>query len=423
MSSSKEIDRRTFLKGGACFPIFGRKCFLGRDSRELSSDALLMLVEGGLWAGITAKFYLPKSAKKTRREFLKIAGGGLGGAAFGLALSESFRWWERRKEVKEFLSDWPSPPEENKEITELSLSELADLINRLEGKPPTPEETDVLLTAIAYQVAQFLGESPAKAREYARGIFKVFDEEEFQAFCSIKNAVACTGEFSGGKLVAGFDFSEEGLEELSASEIPILSLVQSTAHEVAHMNVRGLEVFINPCSRPAEDYGVLGRFEILKRRGFLRQIIEPKNESKIEDRLLEEEFFAEWTAYRFLNELEKAGLEKKSFELLIYPEFRQAIINLEYSRPGANWPKWWQGVMDFDRVARLHRENDLWYFHRDLGEVMLNHIPEFIQASPKFSEGNKATLGKLAFEAFSKTNEEGLLRLLQVSSEEELLDL
>lgn len=425
MLSSKEIDRRTFLKGGVCFPLFGRKCFLGRDSSEILTDVYFTTVEGGILAGLTAWSVLRNNPQKARREFLKIAGAALGGAAFGLTLGESFNWWTRRKEVEEFLSKWPSPPEGNKEIAELSLLELVALINRLEDKMPTTEEADILLTATAYQAAQFLRESPFRAKEYARRMLKIFDEKEFREFCQNKNTFACTGEFSGGKLLAGFDFNEEEWERLFASEIPVLLLVKGIAHEVAHMNVRRLEIFLQACGKPEEDYGVLGRFEVIKRRGFFRQVIEPKSESRIENGLLEEEFFAEWAAYRFLNELGKAGLEKKPFEspLLLSLEFLQAIINLEYTRPGANWPAWWQGVMDFDRVAKLHRENDLWHFRRDLGEVVLNHIPEFTQSTPEFSDANKAALGKLAFEAFSKTDEDKIHRLLNVLSEEELLNL
>ena len=419
MFSSKEIGRRDFLKTVG-FAGLGQGCFLGRNPNELKTDAILALVGGGLGAGITAKFFLPESTKKTRRDFLKIVGGGFGGVVYELALSEFFRRRERRKEVEEFLSGWPSPPEENKEITELSLSELVALINRLEGKVPTPEEADVLLTATAYQAAQFLGESPAKAKEYARRASKILVEEDFRAFCSIPRAFACTGEFSGGKRFAFFNFSEESWEELSANEIPILSLVRGVAHEAAHMDVRRLEVFLRTCGRPEEDYGVLGRFEVLKRRGFLRQMIESKSESLTEDGLLEEEFFAEWASFRFLNKLEKAGLKENSFELCTgYPEFFQAIINLEYTLPGADWPKWWQGVMDFNRVAKLHRENGLWRFHRDLGEVMLIYMYPFLN----FGEGDKAALGKLAFEAFSKTDMERLERLAWIESKEEMLDL
>jgi len=430
MSSSKEIDRRTFLKG-AGFTVLSPGCFLGRNTWEIVQDVSLIVAMGGLAAGLEAKSLLSKSSKITRREFWQITRAGSLGAVYGLVLGEGSRWWERRREVQEFLNSLPAAPKENIKITELSLLELADLINRLEGKIPTPEEADVLIAATAYQAAQFLGESPAKAKEYIRGLFKIFDEREIQATCQpdadkdADTSVACVKEFSMGRLLAVFNFSQEEWQRLFATEMPIRSFVGTTAHEVAHMHVRRLEVFPNSCDRPREDYGVLGKSEVFSRRGFIRSLLPPKGEILTVDGRDEEEFFAEWTAHRFLNELEEFGLERRDYEPMGYLEFEQAIINLEYTRPGANWPKWWQGRMDFNRVAKLHWENDLWRFRRDLGEVMLDHSQEFILSPPKLSEANKAALGMLAFREFVEIKEDldRFERLLQISSEEELLDL
>ncbi len=422
--ASKETDRRDFLKGAALFSL-GQGCFLGRNSYDLKADAISMLTGGAVGGGIAAWFQIRESPEKkiTRRELFSVIRNALGGAATGLAVGESFNWWERRKEVEEFLSGLPFPPEKNKKIAELSLSELATLINRLEGKIPSPGEADILLTATAYQAAQLLGESPKKAKEYAKGMFKILNEEEFRAICQPDTDketdafTACSPTFFGGEILTCLNFSEEEWKQLSASKMPIRSWVGRIDHEVAHMNVHRFEVFPRLCSRPEEDYGIVGRFKVFSRRGFLRNLPPPKGESLTVEGRVEEEFFAEWASYRFLGELEKVGLEKKEVVPMGYPEFLQAIVNLEH--PDSDWPKLWQGAMDFSRVAKLHWESDLWSFRRDLGKV----YSSYIEPPLELEEGNLAALGKLVFEAFSKTDAERLKKFLQIKSEKDLVSL
>ena len=219
-----------------------------------------------------------------------------------------------------------------------------------------------------------------------------------------------------GRLLAVFNFSQEEWQRLLATEMPIRSFVGTTAHEVAHMHVRRLEVFPNSCDRPREDYGVLGKSEVFSRRGFIRSLLPPKGEILTVDGRDEEEFFAEWTAHRFLNELEEFGLEKRDYEPMGYHEFEQAIFDFELSE--SDWPEWWQGRMDFDRVTKFHWENDLWRFRRDLGEVILRYNPTLL----KFREGDIAALGKIAFEAFSKNDMDRFWHFYQISNEEDLLD-
>ena len=420
MVSSKEVSRRQFFKGVAAYSTVVPDCFLGRDSRELAFDVFFTITAGVTGAAATGILISPESEEITRKKLFLIAGGGSVGAAIGLATGELLRRDKRRRIVEEYLNSLPLPPEGNIEISELSLSELVEMINHLEGKTPSLEEEDILLTATAYQAAQFLGEPPARAREYARRLFKVFEEEEFAVICQEKigeDRAGCVTIFSGGKPFAFFDSSEKEWEQLSDTGTPIRSWVRVIAHEVAHMNIRQLEVFPQTCGRPKEDYGFLGELEIFGRKGFVREFVEPKTDEQILDRLLEEEFFAEWVAMRFLNELEKAGLEKVDSEPMSYPEFLQAIVHLEL--PDSNWPEWWKGALDFDRVAKLHWENNLWRFHRDIGEVMLSYMHPFLN----FGEGDKAALGRLAFEAFSKTDMEKFECLVGIESAKDMENL
>jgi hypothetical protein len=380
---------------------------------------------GMLGAIVTGRLVLPESGKITRKGFGKVIGGTLVGMGSGLAAGELLRWEKRRRLVGEYLNSLPLPPEGNVEVSELLPSELAETINRLEGKVPSQEEADVLLTATAYRAAKFLGESRAEARGYARRIFKIFEEESFRAIChpdgdqDADANSACAEVFSGGKMMACFNFSEKEWQQRAATEVPVRSLVKATAHEIAHMNVHRYEVFLKVCGRPKEDYGVLGQFEVSDRKGFGRGVIVPEGEEIIDDGLLEEEFFAEWAATRFLRGLEEVGLEKLSFVLTGYPEFLEAIFNLDL--PGSGWPEWWKGALDFDRVAKRHWENNLWRFHRDIGEVMLSRMHRFLN----FGEGDKAALGRLAFEIFAKATDpiNELQPLLRVKSKEGMLDL
>lgn len=427
-SKERNISRRDFLKYCGGFPVFGKKCVLGRDSREFILDASLMALGGAAGAQLAVEFGLTESTKITREEFCrKIAPGILVGSLSGLALGELILWREKVKEVERILASLPQSPVENVEIAELSLPELVALINRQEGKLPTSEGMDVLLTATAYRAARFLGEPPAKARDHARRVFKVFSEEEFRAICKPRagqdpDAVsACNAMFSGGEIWACFNFSQEEWRQLSAYGMPILSRVSSIAHEVAHMTIHKFEVFLRLCSRPQEDYGVLGKLEVFSRGGFIRNYLRLEGEDLTIDGRLEEEFFAEWAVYRFLKELEKAGLKEEPFPPMGYPQFFQAIINLEL--PKSDWPRWWRGVMDFNRVDRFHWKNDLWRFRRDIGKVIQSYIQVYNQVPLKLDEANMAALGKLAFEAFSHTDKKRLDHLLQISDKEELLDL
>lgn len=417
MSSPKEIGRRDFLKGAALFSL-GQGCFLGRNSYDLKADAISMLAGGAVCGGTTAWFQIRESPEKeiTRREVFSVIRNALGGAAIGLTFSELYNWRYYRQEKSNFLALLPPSPEKNEEITKLSLSELVDLINRFEGKIPTSEEMNALITATTYQVAQFLGETSAEAEEYARRMIGISKKEEFLTFCN-PDAFACTVERAGGKIYSFFDLSEGKWEELLNGELPILSLVRATVHEVAHMNIRQLEIFLRSCGFPKEDYGVLGEYEVVLKRGFLRNFLVPGSEDLTLDGLVEEEFFAEWAAFRFLNRLKELGLEKMPFFPGGYPEFFQAIINLE--SPDSDWPKLWQGAMDFSRVAKLHRESDLWSLRRGLGKV----YSSYIEPPVKLEEGNLAALGKLVFEAFSKTDAERLKKFLQIKSEKDLVSL
>lgn len=420
MPSSKEFSRRQFLSGLAGCGTALPDCFLGRDRRELTADVSLMLSgAGGGVAVATGRLILSETKEITRRELLKIANGGLVGTAAGLVLGESLRWQERRREENAILSLFPPAPAENKELTELSLPELAALIDDLEGRVPTPEEADVLLTATVYQAARFLGESPAKAREYVQRLSQISGEASFSSICQQKvgeNLSACVTVCSGGELFAFFDSSQKEWQSLSDTGIPIRSWVRVIAHEVAHMNVSRVEVFPGACARPKEDYGILGNLEVFDRRGFNRNLIGLESQDFTTDGSLEEEFFAEWAAFRFSIELEKVGLEKKQF-ISIEPKFSQAIFNLELS--DSNWPEWWRGALDFNRVAKLHWDNNLWRFRREIGEAMLSYMYPLAN----FGEGDKAALGKLAFEAFAKTDMEKLNNLLWIESKEQMLDL